>query len=147
MRLTKWQPTATLSQLHNEFDQMFDRFFGNNQLEPTRGGTFTPNVDVIEQKNEVVVRCELPGMDVKDIEVSCDGSSITFSGERKNEHEEKGEDFYRFESQFGKFQRVVTLPTEVQAKSAKATFKNGVLEIVVLKSEEAKSKEVKIKIA
>jgi HSP20 family protein len=147
MRLTKWQPTATLNQLHDEFDQMFERFFGNTQqLEPAYRGTFLPNVDVIEQKNDILVRCELPGMEAKDIDISCDGSTLTFVGERKSEHEQKGDNFYRFESRFGKFQRVVTLPSEVLAKNAKATFKNGVLEVVVPKSEDAKSKEVKVKI-
>ncbi|MFO0983453.1 MAG: Hsp20/alpha crystallin family protein [Planctomycetota bacterium] len=147
MRLTKWEPKTALQDLHDEFDRMVDRFFGNgDRLETTRTAEFTPTVDIVDRKNELVVRAELPGIDAKDVEVTCEGTRLTLTGEKKHEVETKGQDFYRYESQFGKFQRVLTLPSEVEAKLAKATYKNGVLEIVLPKSEEAKAKEVKIKI-
>jgi HSP20 family protein len=78
------------------------------------------------------------------INVTCEGSRLTLSGEKKQEHQEKGANFFRYECRFGKFHRVVTLPAEVQAKGATASFKKGVLEIVLPKSEEAKSKEIKV---
>ena len=109
-------------------------------------GVAVPAVDLYEEKDEVVAKAELPGMDMADIQVSISGRLLTIKGEKKKEEEIKEEDFYRSECSYGSFVRNVELPKEVQADKAQASFKNGVLEIRLPKSEEAKKRETKVKV-
>lgn len=97
-----------------------------------------------EENNEVVVKAELPGMTKDDIEISLVDSTLTLKGEKKKEEEVKEKDFYRCEREYGSFLRTIDLPAEVKTDGAKATFKNGVLEIQLAKTEEAKRKPVKV---
>jgi HSP20 family protein len=135
-------------------DRMMDDFFGR-RLRPRwpfvwgRGGEseiVMPMVDVYEEKDDIVVKAELPGLDKNDIEVNIADSQLTLKGEKKKEEKIEEEDYYRCERSYGGFLRSVELPAEVQADKVKASFKNGVLEIRVPKSEEAKTKAIKVKI-
>ena len=105
-----------------------------------------PNVDIYEDKGDLVMKADLPGMSKDDIEVKLTDGSITISGEKKHEKEVKKKDYYTWERSYGSFCRSFRLPAEVQSDKVKSTFKDGVLEIRMPKSEEAKSKEVKVKI-
>ncbi len=101
-----------------------------------------PKLDVTETDEEVQVTAELPGMEEKDIEVSLADNVLTLSGEKKHEKEEKQKNYYRMERSFGKFERRIPLPAEIQSEKIEATFKKGVLTVKLPKSEKAK-KEVK----
>jgi len=105
-----------------------------------------PDVDMFESNGDLVMKAELPGIKKEDIEVTLSDGTITISGEKKQEEEIKKKDYYKMERSYGSFCRTFSLPTEVKADKVKSTFKNGVLEIRMPKSEEAKSKEVKVKI-
>ena len=100
----------------------------------------SPIVDVFEEGDNFVVKAEIPGMKKEDIEVSLTDDMVTISGEKRQEEKVEKKDYYRLERSYGSFTRSFRLPKEVQTDKAKATFKDGVLEVKVPKSEEAKKK-------
>ncbi len=135
--------------LQRDMNSVFDNFFRGFELEPfeSRLGTFAPNIDVSESDKEIKVSAELPGMDEKDIEVSLSNDMLTIKGEKKEEKEDKGKDYYRMERSYGSFSRTIPLPIEVQTEKIDATFKKGVLTVILPKSEKAvkATKKVAIK--
>jgi len=144
--LTPWSSRGEMTSFRREMDRLFDRFF---EGWPFRAlvdeGQWTPSVDVSESGKEVIVRAEIPGIDPKAIDVSVQGDILTLKGERKNEHEEKGEDFHRVERSYGAFSRLIRLPAEVDATKVKATYKDGVLKINLPKTKEAEAKKIQVK--
>lgn len=105
-----------------------------------------PSVDIFEEEDSVVVKSDLPGMSKDDIEVNLTDDTITLSGEKKEEEKIERKNYYCHERSYGSFTRTFALPKEVQSDKAKASFKNGVLEVRIPKSEIAKKKEQKIEI-
>ena len=108
--------------------------------------TFIPSVDVKEQENDVVVSAELPGLDLKDVNVEVTQDSVRIAGEKKQETEKEEKGYYHRESSFGSFERVIDLPTEVDEDKAEAEFSKGVLTIKLPKSEQARSKRKKVEV-
>jgi HSP20 family protein len=106
----------------------------------------TPVVDLYEEKDDLVVKAELPGMEKDNIEVTLSDNRLTIKGEKQQEEEVKKERYYRSERSYGSFVRTLELPWEAQTDKVKAAFKNGVLEIRLPKPEEAKKKETKVKV-
>ncbi|WP_455388302.1 Hsp20/alpha crystallin family protein [Petrachloros mirabilis] len=106
----------------------------------------TPSLDVFEEKDEIVVKADLPGMNKDEIEVTVTENVVTIKGEKKKEEEVKEKDYYRRERSYGSFVRSVELPSEVKSDQIKANFKDGVLEVRMPKTEEAKKKSVSVKI-
>lgn len=136
-----------------EMDQVFDNFFGRGfGLTPFGSnfmegfGEFNPRLDVTETDQEVKITAELPGLEEKDIDVSLSHDTLTISGEKKNEKEDKSENYYRLERSYGSFQRAIALPAEVDGDKVKATFKNGVLQITLPKLQTGDSVRKKIQI-
>ncbi len=141
-----------------EFDRLFDRLshefrfpwpslFGTERWWPTRELRLRmPPVDVYEEQEAVVVKAELPGMSKEDIEVSLTGSTLTIKGEKKREEEITEADYHRSERAYGAVVRTIELPADVKAETAEATFKEGVLNIRLPKTEQAKQKQVKVKV-
>ena len=105
-----------------------------------------PVVDVFEEKDDIVVKAELPGMDKDNIEVNLTDHTLTIRGEKKKEEEVKEENYYRAERSYGSFLRTIDLPAEVRGDKVTASFKNGVLEVRMPKTEQANAKEVKVKV-
>ncbi len=142
---TAGSPFSFMRRFSEEMDRLFEDFgFGRGWLAPSFGrelfpagfGDFgqtawSPQVEVFERGGQLVVRADLPGLTKDDVKVEVTDDAITISGERKQEHEEKGEGFYRSERSYGSFYRQVPLPEGVNADAADATFKNGVLEITM----------------
>jgi len=144
--LTPWRPFRELTTLRDEMDKMWNRFLGEwPSMEPFKG-EWMPSLDVSETKDNIVVKAEVPGMDAKDIDISLANDILTVKGEKKQEKEEKEENYHRVERSYGAFSRSVRLPKDVQSNKIKASYKDGVLKITLPKSEEAKKKEVKIKV-
>ncbi len=142
-----------------ELDRWFDRMvedmwrrpfpslFGRESLLPASMLALrAPSLDVYEEKDDVVVKAELPGMKKEEIEVTVSGDVVTIKGEKKQEEEVKEKDYYRRERTYGSFSRSVALPSEVKGDQVKASFKDGVLEVRMPKTEEAKAKAVTVKI-
>lgn len=105
-----------------------------------------PSLDVFEEEDELVVKADLPGISKEEIEVTVTGNVVTIKGEKKKEEEVKEKDYYRRERSYGSFVRSVELPCEVKSEQIKANFKDGVLEVRMPKTEEAKKKSVSVKI-
>ncbi len=142
--LTTWKPFRELDKMRSDMDRLWDSFLeGRPQVQ---FGEWFPTLDVSETKNDLVVKVELPGMDQKDINVSLSDGHLTIKGEKKQEKEEKEENYHFIERSYGTFTRSVQLPKEVKHDKISASYKNGILKIVLPKSEEAKKKEVKIKV-
>lgn len=130
--------------LHREMDELFERFFGDGEVAawPTAswpGPSFIPKVDVSETDKDVCVTAELPGMDEKDIDLALAESVLTLKGEKKVEKEEKEEGRYHVERSYGAFQRRVMLPCDVDPDKSKATFKKGVLSVILPKTAKAQN--------
>lgn len=135
-------------------EEMFDEFFRrpfSRTLWPTLPRMFeelvpSPSMDLYEEGDNIVVKADLPGMTKEDIEINLSEDSITLSGEKKKEEKVDRKDYHRFERSYGSFRRLIALPVEVQVNKAKASFKDGVLEVKIPKTEAAKKKGHKIKI-
>jgi len=129
-------------------DRLVDTFlFGV----PQRGDSWEeaewlPAVDVAETKNEVVVNVEVPGMDPKEFDISLSGGTLTIKGEKNQGKEEKEENYHLIERRYGTFTRSIPLPQAVQSDKISASYKDGILKITLPKSEDAKEKEIKIKV-
>jgi len=142
--LAPWTPFDRLSTLRDEMNRLFDF------SQPTTTGLFggwSPALDVYDQKDNFLILCELPGMKKEDIEITVENNTLTVSGERKMEQERKEGETFRSERYFGKFQRSVTLPISVDSSHVKATYKDGVLQVELPKSEEAKQKQIQVNVA
>ncbi|HSN69973.1 MAG TPA: Hsp20/alpha crystallin family protein [Steroidobacteraceae bacterium] len=132
--------------LHREMDRMIEEFFRGSPLrgmQMTEGMSFgdvMPTIDVAEDEKVFRISVELPGMDEKDIDVTLTEGLLTIRGEKKQEHEDKGKEFYRKERSFGSFRRAIPLPVDVDESKIDASFKKGVLLINLPKTEEAKKK-------
>ncbi len=125
----------------------FPSLFGRDRWLPIRPSSIRmPSLDVYEEKDSVVVKAELPGMKKEDVEVNLVGANLTIKGEKKEDQEVKEDDYYRRERSYGSFLRTVALPCEVKSDEIKASFKDGVLEIRMPKTEEAKKKSIAVKI-
>jgi HSP20 family protein len=150
MTLTRWNkpnltldPFEQLSHLRDEVTRLFDSPFGGL----TQGfNTWAPAVDLYEEKDNLIVKAELPGMKKSDIDVSLHDGALTISGERKSEREEKDGETYRSERFYGRFQRSVMLPTPVAADKVNASYKDGILTITLPKTEEAKPKQIEVNV-
>jgi HSP20 family protein len=148
-----YRPSGWLSpfeSMEDMFEDFFRRPFGLRKWPAMprmmEGVEASPSVDIYEEGDNIILKSEMPGMTKEDIEVNLTDDTITLSGEKKKEEKVEKKDYYRLERSFGSFKRSFALPSEVQSDRAKASFKNGILEIKIPKSEEAKKKEKKIKI-
>lgn len=147
MSLMRWEPLTELSRIRQEMDRVFGEFFGAPATTQATSERWIPPVDVYEADNQVVVKAELPGVNKDNLEVTTTEDSVTIKGETKSEQEVKEPSgYYRKELRYGSFQRLVPLPSNVKPQEAKASFKDGILEIRLPKAEEAQLKERRIPI-
>jgi HSP20 family protein len=146
MALVRWDPARELDSLQGEMNRLFDGFFGTGTGD--RNGAsmrrWVPAMDLVEAGDELVLRADLPGMREDDVAIEIKENVLTISGERRSEHEEQGESFYRAERAFGSFSRSLTLPDGVAPDTVKANFTDGVLEVRVPKPEERRPHRVQI---
>jgi len=142
-------PLRELLRMERDMEDMLSRAFGDRRGTYWDGETrgWVPPVDVLDLKDEMIVRTDLPGLDQKDIEIAVDNGLMTIRGERKEERQVKDDDYHSCERWSGRFARTLTLPPGVDAEKTTATFKNGVLEIHLHKTKEAASKRIEIRAA
>ncbi len=136
--------------LQRDMNRLFDDFFRSFGMMPWRGFeepalAFSPQLDIVEDEDNIQVSAELPGMDRNDIDVSISNGTLTIRGEKQQEREDRGTNYFRRERTYGSFRRSVPLATEVDHDQAEATFKRGVLTVTLPKSAEAKKKRITIK--
>jgi HSP20 family protein len=144
-QLKTWSPVDRLASLRDEMDRLFDFTW------PTRDtGLFSgwsPALDVHDEKDNLVVQVELPGMKKDEIDISLHDGVLTVTGERKSEREQKEGETFRSERYFGKFQRSITLPSQVDSGKVKAAYKDGVLTVSLPKAEAAKPKQIAVSVS
>jgi HSP20 family protein len=136
-----------LSSLREEIDRLFELPLSELSRSTQLLSGWTPSLDVYEDKDNVVVKAEIPGMRKEDIEVSLHDGCLSFSGERVQEEKYKDAEVYRAERFVGKFQRTVTLPSPVAADKVKACYKDGILTITLPKTEESKPKHIDVDVS
>jgi HSP20 family protein len=121
-------------------DEAFDRFF----CQPVATRPWNPAVDVFEDQNEVVLEADLPGVAMDDVEVKIEDGTLSVSGARKFEREDRKAGYHRIERSYGGFRRFFSLPDSVDAENVTATLENGVLRVVLAKKEIAKPRMIKV---
>jgi HSP20 family protein len=147
MRLVRWKPTAGLPVYHDQFERMFDDFFGLNRRKmDLENFDWTPRVNVEETEDRFEITAELPGMKKEDIGIEVQDNVLTIKGERKFEKEEKEPNYHLCERSYGTFQRAFTLPENVKADAIDAEYRDGVLTLAIPKAEPEKPKEIKVKV-
>jgi len=139
-----WSPFDEMDRLANEgfagwpFRMMWRRL-------PTEDVCWAPAVEMYEKDDHFIIRAELPGMKKEDIDISVTGDTLTIKGERQASEEVSDEDYYRCEMCYGDFSRAITMPAAGDPKKIDASYEDGILEVKVLKAEEAKPKKIQIK--
>jgi HSP20 family protein len=134
--------------MQREINRLFDNFFrGGVQDDGTFGLSYwTPAVDIAEHENEYVVRVELPGVSKDDVKITLESNILTIRGEKKQEKAQQNENYHRVERMYGTFQRSFTLPTTVKSDRIDAVYKDGILTVTLPKAEEAKPKQIEVKV-
>ena len=140
-----WDPFSNLAEIQDEMNRLFDTSLRRTGA-AAFDGTFVPAVDVVEEKDNYLVRADLPGLSKEDVSVTLQDNYLTIKGEKKHETETKEANYYRKERVHGSFTRTIELPMSVDAKKIDAHFKDGVLQVRLPKSEEAKPKQIEVKV-
>ena len=148
MALTRWNPVSRdVVGIQDEVNRLFDDFFGRGVQRGDVNASFAPPVDVEETSEEFVIRADLPGMDQKDIQVRLMGDVLTVRGQRTRENKTANGNLHRTERVHGTFERTFTLGSPVRNDGVTAAYRDGVLEIHVPKAEEAKVREIEVKVS
>jgi HSP20 family protein len=146
MSIVRYDPFRDLRSLQDEVNRLFStnlsRAFGDEGI---ARGAWMPNVDIYENKDQIVLEAELPGMNREDFDLSIENNIITLRGERRFEKKDDGDNYHRVERAYGTFTRSFTLPQTVSAETANAEYKNGVLRVTLPKREEVKARRIEVK--
>ena len=138
-----WSPFRELQRLQNEMERVFG-------FAPARGRggeiAISPDVDVFIREGNLIVKADLPGVKKEDVDVSLSENLLTIRASRKEEHETKEGEYHRYERSWGSFERTIELPHRVDSSKVDAKFTDGVLEITLPIHEEAKAKQISVKV-
>ena len=149
MAIVRWDPFRDVVTLQDRMNRMFDQALSRTRAYDEEGltaSTWAPAVDIFETAENIVMKAELPGVSRENIDIQVRDNTLTLKGERKFEREVKDENYLRIERSYGAFQRAFSLPTVIQQDKIEAVFKDGVLEVMLPKAEEAKPKQVKVEV-
>ncbi|MCC6397614.1 MAG: Hsp20/alpha crystallin family protein [Bacteroidetes bacterium] len=153
MTLMRWTPARELPALpsevlgiQKEINRMFDSFFRGPEDDGLQTTSWNPLVDVTENDHAYLLNVELPGVSRNDVKIVVQDNQLTIRGEKKQEKESKNSNYHRVERSYGSFQRTFTLPSTVKAEKIEANYNDGVLSITVPKAEEARAKEIEVKV-
>jgi HSP20 family protein len=138
MSLTHYDPLASIRLFEDAFTRMVN--------EPRANRPWSPAVDIYETENELVLKADLPDVDLKDIDVRVENQTLTVSGERKFEQENSGKGYHRIERSYGSFVRSFAVPNTFDTEHIAAGFHNGVLSVTLPKKEAAKPRQVKVEV-
>ena len=150
MAVDRRDPLKDLAQLQDKMNRIFEDSL--SLLRTGEGkelfalGSWVPPVDIYETEDTIVLSAELPGMKKEDMSVEIKDNTLTIKGERKFERDSAAKSYSRIERSYGTFQRVFTLPHLVQQDKVKARYENGILEIILSKAEEGKTKHIKVQV-
>ena len=145
MAVVRWDPFRDLNLLQDRMNRLFDDAGrGWRADEPAATTTWSPAVDIFETEGEIIVKAELPGMERKEITLHLENNVLSLRGERRFEKETKDENYHRIERSYGAFSRSFSIPATVDEENIRAEYKDGVLNIVLPKKEQARAKQIKI---
>lgn len=146
MHLVRFDPYRNLGLLHNRVNRLFNETFPHDPgEEPAQA--WAPPVDIFEHGDDLVMRAELPGVMKEDLDVRVEGNVLTLRGERRRDQAISEESYHRIERSYGAFTRSFTLPGSVDANGIRATFKDGVLDLVLPKAEDARPRKIEVSAA
>jgi len=145
MNLITYDPFRELRSLQDEVNRLFKTSFDRGTDSELMRGAWSPSVDIFENKDNIVLEAELPGMSPDDVNISVENNVLTIHGERKFEKKDEGDNFHRLERSYGAFTRSFTLPPTVSTENVNAEFENGLLRLTLAKREEAKPRRIEIK--
>ena len=147
MTIVRWNPRRDMLGLRDEMDHLFGNFFGlpGRYVERNEPG-WTPRVNVRELDDKFVLTAEIPGMNKDDIKVEVKDHQLMITGEKKKQEDKNGKDYHVCEICYGKFERAFTLPDNVDTRKIDAEYTDGILNLGIPKTEEAKPKEIKVKV-
>ena len=153
MSLVRWNPARELATwpsdlfgIQREMNKMFDGVFRGTGDEDYSFSSWTPAVDIAEHDDEYLVKVELPGVNKDEVKLTLENNILTIRGEKKQEKETKKENYHRVERSYGSFQRSFTLPAAVKSDKIDASYKDGILKVSLPKAEEAKPKQIEVKV-
>jgi len=150
MELAKWRnndvfdPRGEFERLQDEINKLFDWSYPNDRGLFDR--SLSPAVDVVENDNEIILSCDLPGVNKKDLDLSISRNVITIKGEKKGEQKHEGSKTYRKETWSGAFQRTISLPDSVDPEKVDASMKDGVLTVKIAKREDVKPRQISVNV-
>ncbi|MBF0143090.1 MAG: Hsp20/alpha crystallin family protein [Magnetococcales bacterium] len=141
--LAHYDPFRSARALQHEINRLFER-----DLDDSTGqmAQWTMRVDIREDESQIVITADVPGMEQKDVHVNVDNGHLTISGERKFADESNLQSYHRVERSYGRFSRSFQLPNTTDPNAIRATCKNGVLEVVLPKREEAKPRAIEVQV-
>jgi HSP20 family protein len=134
--------TASLLPASDRLESFFDNW--NLPVLFDEDTTWIPAFDIAEKEEEYLITAELPGMDMKDIDITFTDGLLTVKGEKKQEKEDKGKDYHRIERRYGSFQRSFRVPEKVDTNKIEASYKDGILKLVLPKAEESRAQKIKV---
>jgi len=152
MAIVRWNPARELLNVEREFNKIFNNFngrfglFDRDEDSEYDNAVWMPLTDISEDKDNFILKLDLPGVGKNDLKISYSDGQLSISGERKQEKETKDSKYHRVERAYGKYYRSFTLPSQIKEDKIDAEFKDGQLTITVPKAEEVKPKEISIKI-
>lgn len=145
MSIVRYDPFRDLRSLQEEVNRLFSTNLTRSFAEEGIGrGAWSPSVDIYENKDEIVLEAELPGMRREDFELSIENNVITLRGERQFEKRDEADNYHRVERSYGSFTRSFTLPQTVSSEGATAEYRNGVLRVALPKREETKARRIEV---
>src|ERR671923_1677411 len=145
MSITRYDPFRDVRNLQEEVNRLFTGNLGRTfDDEGIARGAWSPSVDIFENKDQIVLEAELPGMNREDFDLSIENNVITLRGERKFEKTDETDNYHRVERSYGAFTRSFTLPQTVSGEGATAEYNNGVLRVTLPKREETKARRIQI---
>jgi HSP20 family protein len=145
MALVRFDPFRDLMDLQQRVNRLFEET-SRSEREDLARTVWTPSVDIFEEPEAILIEADLPGLGREDVAVNLENNVLTIQGERRMEHEEERANYHRIERVYGSFTRSFTIPSSVHAEKIEAEFKDGVLRIRLPKREQAKSKQIEVKV-
>ncbi|MBV8852744.1 MAG: Hsp20/alpha crystallin family protein [Sinobacteraceae bacterium] len=144
MTLVRYEPWSAFNRLHQSLDQLFGETLGSPEASGSRNATWSPRVDIHEEKDRFIVLADVPGVEPKDINITAENGVLTVTGERRAEKRATENGYERVERAYGSFVRRFTLPEGANTEEIKARQNNGVLEVVIPKQPEVQPRRIAV---
>jgi HSP20 family protein len=148
MTITRWETYRDVVALQNRMNSLFQDFSRNNgENELVTAAGFVPPVDIYEDEHKLVLKLEIPGIRLEDLDVRMENTTLSVTGERSFQSEGKEENFHRVERRYGSFYRAFTVPNTINPETIKAEYDAGVLSLELEKRPESKPKQIKVNVS